>query len=139
MSEHEFQMRLFCRYQDSENSIKELLTQNLSEGDWRDFDLNPGQPGFLIFVYAILNCQHLYLRTNAAERGLLFDSANGFIDVCADQTWELQKVHVQFDVRLKSGKPLPEDVTHIIARMQHCPVSINLKDIPDSKTSVEFA
>ena len=41
------------------------------------FDLNSGSAGFLIFVYAVLNCQHMYMRLNCAERGLLLDTAEG--------------------------------------------------------------
>ena len=37
-----------------------------------------------------------------------------------------------------SGTPAPGDVDYIVERMQHCPVSINLKDVADSRTAVDF-
>ena len=112
--------------------------QNFEKGAWADFELGFGQSGFLMFVYAILNCQHLYMRTNAAERNLLLDTAQGSIEVVADQDWVVQKLHVRFQGRLQSGTPAPGDVDYIVERMQHCPVSINLKDVADSRTAVDF-
>jgi hypothetical protein len=138
VSEHDFHMQLSCRYQQPDNSVTDLAIQNLAEGQWCDFNLDFGQPGFLIFVYAVLNCQHLYMRTNAAERGLSLDSARGSIEVQANADWVLQKLLVQFEVQLQAGTPSPKDVDFIIDRMQHCPVSINLRDIPDSQTRVDF-
>ena len=107
MTQHAFQMRLECRYQQPHNSVAELRVQNFEKGAWADFELGFGQPGFLMFVYAILNCQHLYMRTNAAERNLLLDTAQGSIEVVADQDWVVQKLHVRFQGRLQSGTPAP--------------------------------
>ena len=138
MKQHAFQMRLECRYQQPHNSLAELRVQNLEKGAWADFELGFGQPGFLMFVYAIFNCQHLYMRTNAAERNLLLDAAQGSIEVVADQDWVVQKLHVRFQGRLHSGTPAPGDVDYLVERMQNCPVSINLKDVADSHTAVDF-
>jgi hypothetical protein len=138
MTQRVFQMRLACRYQRPDNSVAELQLQNLEKGDWVDFEPGTTQPGFLIFVYAILNCQHLYMRTNAAERALLLDSAHGHIEVVADRDWVVQKLHVRFEARLASGTPAAGDVDYIVDRMQHCPVSINLREVADSRTAVDF-
>jgi hypothetical protein len=138
MTEHSFRMRLSCRYEQPDNVVSGLEVQNLVDSEWQDFNMNFKQPGFLIFVYAILNCQHLYMRSNAAERGLLLDSAGGSIEVLADNGWVLQKLHVDFDVKLQSGNPSPQDVDYIIDRMRHCPVSANIKNVPDTQTRVEF-
>ena len=105
---------------------------------WQDFELDFGQPGFLIFVYAILNCQHLYMRTNAAERGLVLDSSLATIDVLADEEWRLRRLHIGFEAKLRSGSPSREDIDHIINRMQRCPVSTNLRDVKDMRTVLEF-
>ena len=138
MTQRVFQMRLECRYQRPDNSVAELRVQLFEKGAWADFELDFQQPGFLIFVYAVLNCQHLYMRTNAAERGLLLDSARGCIEVAADSDWVMQKLHVHFQARLQSGAPAAGDIDHIVDRMQHCPVSINLREVADSLTTVEF-
>lgn len=139
MTERNFQIRLTCRYEALENSIVEMSAEQLDEGRWREFMLDASQPGFLIFVYAILNCQHLYMRENAAERGLVLASAHGSIEVVTNQPWEMQKLHVRFDVRLKSGRPAEDDVDYIVDRMQHCPVSVNLRSVPDSKITLDFS
>ncbi len=138
MSEHAFQMRLECGYERPDNTVTGLRVQNLEKGAWTDFELNFAQPGFLIFVYAVLNCQHMYMRTNAAERGLLLASARGAIAVLADSQWAVQKLHVHFEAQLHSGTPADGDVEYIVERMRHCPVSINLKAVSDGRTSVDF-
>ena len=138
MTQRVFQMRLECRYQRPDNSVAELRVQLMEKGAWADFELGFEQPGFVIFVYAVLNCQHLYMRTNAAERGLLLDSARGSIEVAADRDWVVQKLHVQFQGQLQSGTPAAGDVDYIVDRMRHCPVSINLREVADSRTAVDF-
>ena len=138
MNGHAFQMRLTCRYQPPRNSVGELKVENLVKGEWQDFELNFSQPGFLIFVYGILNCQHLYMRVNAHERGLVLSSAVGSVEVLSDEQWVLQRLQVNFEAQLASGAPSREDVDYIIARMQHCPVSVNLREVADSGIRVEF-
>ena len=138
MAKHSFKMRLSCHYENSDNAVAKLKVENLEDHEWHDFELGFKQPGFLIFVYAIFNCQHLYMRTNAAERGLMLDTASASIEILADDDWVLQKLHVRFEAALASGKPSSEDIAYIIDRMQHCPVSINIKDIPDSSTLLHF-
>jgi hypothetical protein len=139
MSARNFQMRLSCRYTEPENAVADLEVEVLADGQWESFNLNCETAGFLVFVYAILSCQHLYLRTNAAERGLLLESAQGAIELIASEDWEVQKLRIGFDVKLQSGRASGDDVSYIVARMKQCPVSRNLKAIPDSDTAVCFA
>jgi hypothetical protein len=131
-------MQLECRYEEPHNTVAGLQVTHLVKGVWEDFELGFAQPGFLIFVYAILNCQHLYMRTNADERGLVLASATGAIDVLTDQDWVLRKLHVRFEAELRSGMPSPGDVDYIVDRMQHCPVSVNLREVADTTTRVEL-
>jgi hypothetical protein len=139
MTERSFHMRLFCRYAEPENTVSDLTVDVLSDGQWENFDLRLETAGFLVFVYAIFSCQHLYLRTNCAERGLLLDSAQGAIELVASEEWDVQKLHVNFDIRLKFGHPSADDVSYITERMKQCPVSRNLKAISDSETAVRLA
>ena len=136
MNEHSFRLRLFCRYEDPDNSIADLEVEVLADGRWEALDLNAQTPGFLLFVYTILTCQHRYLRMNCAEKGLQLESAGGSIDLLAGEDWCVQKMHIRFDVRLKSGAPTREDVDYIVARMEQCPVSINLRMFPDARTEI---
>lgn len=50
----------------------------------------------------------------------------------------MQRLHLQFDARLASGRPSADDIDYIIERMQHCPVSVNLRHVADSKTVLAF-
>jgi len=139
MPQHRFRMELTCRYQRPDNTPVELAVRNRADGEWQEFVLGFQTPGFQSFVYAILNCQHLYMRTNAAERGLLLESSKGIVDVAADERWLLQKVHVHFEARLASGEPAPGDVDYIVERMGRCPVSVNLRKPQDTVTTLTLS
>jgi len=126
MSERHFQMRLHGTYQEPENSVASLRVEIFVEEEWQMFDLNSGSAGFLIFVYAILNCQHMYMRLNCAERGLLLETAEGYIHVTTTEDWLLSDLRVEFTGNLRSGTPAKDDLDYIIGRMENCPVSRNL-------------
>ena len=134
MSERHFQMRLSCRYQAPDNTVADLRVEHLEKGEWTPLDLSLGSPGFQVFVYAIFTCQHLYMRTNCAERGIALDSAQGRIHVIAGDDWIMDRLHVGFDARVRSGEPSEDDVEHIVRRMRQCPVSINLRQVADADT-----
>lgn len=139
MTTRSFEMRLSCRYQAPNNTPAELQVQSLEQGQWRDFQLGFATPGFLSFVYAILNCQHLYMRINAAERGLELAAAVGRVKAIADEDWVLQHLEVHFEARVAAGTPSNEDRAYIVDRMRHCPVSVNLREPPHSETTLSFA
>ncbi len=126
MSERVFEMRLQCAYTRPDNTVTDLQVQLLVEGEWKPLALNKGTAGFLIFTYAVFTCQHLYMRTNCAERGLLLNSATGAIRLVADEAWRMQRLHVSFDAVLESGRPDADDIEYITGRMGQCPVSKNL-------------
>ena len=138
MNERAFEMRLTCRYADSENQIADLEVESLEDGEWRTLDLNTRSPGFQVFTYAIFTCQHTYFRTNCAEHGLILDRSTGSLNIVTDESWVLQSVRVRFDAKLQSGIPKAEIVEFIVERMKQCPVSVNVKDIPVSETVVHF-
>ena len=126
MSERIFEMRLSCGYSRPDNTVGDLRVETLAEGEWKPLDLNEGTPGFLIFTYAVFTCQHLYMRTNCAERSLMLSSAEGTIRLVADEAWRIQQLQVAFDAVLESGDPSKEDIIYISGRMGECPVSKNL-------------
>ncbi len=138
MDERYFQMRLVSQYEGSENNIADLSVEVFEDGAWQAFDLNTRSPGFLIFVYADFTCQHLYLRTNAAERGLILASAKGSIEMVTTEDWDLEKLQINFDVELANGKATSEDVDYIIERMKQCPVSRNIRKGALMKSVVHF-
>jgi uncharacterized OsmC-like protein len=138
MSKHTFNLRLTASYETSENKIGAMDVQVLSENGWEALDLNTLTPGFLIYVYSMFTCQHLYLRTNATERELVLASSQGEIRVEASKDWLLEKVEVKFSVNLSSGEASKDNVDYIISRMKQCPVSKNLPRNIEIHTKVDF-
>jgi len=126
MNERHFQMRLYGQYQEPENSVASLRVEIFAGEEWQVFDLNSGSAGFLILVYSILNCQHLYMRLNCAERGLLLESGEGFIHVTTTEDWVLSDLRLEFTGKLRSGTPTQDDLVFVTGRMENCPVSRNL-------------
>ena len=138
MSEFTFQMLLQCQYTEDNNEIEHLHVEHLVDDAWQPLDLNYYTPGFDIFMYAILTCQHTYFRTNAEKYGLILKSSEGFVTVMADKHRNIETLNVEFNGILKKGNPTEEAVDSIVARMGLCPVSINLKDIPQNIITVNF-
>lgn len=138
MSKFTFQMLLQCHYTGDQNEIEQLNIEHLVDDNWEPLDLNISTKGFDIFMYAILNCQHMYFRNNAAEYGLVLESSEGLLTVIADEHRSIQTLNVEFKGKLKKGDASKEAVDSISARMALCPVSINLKDIPHNNISASF-
>lgn len=138
MDRHIFHMRLRCHYKE-ENAIGELEIDLQEEGAWKPFHLDTLTPGFLVFTYAILTCQHMFLRSNALEKKLLMKHAEGTITIDASPEWIIEKLAIDFNAELRSGTPGGEDIDYISARMQQCPVSKNLGPIKDAQTTLTFA
>jgi uncharacterized OsmC-like protein len=78
------------------------------------------------------------MRTNSAERKLLLESTTGDLQVMTDEVWRIQSAMVTFNVKLKSGLPTKDDISYIIDRMGHCPVSTNLTKSIDLVKTVNF-
>ena len=138
MNKHTFNLRLAADYDASDNSITSLEVQVLNENNWEILELDTTTPGFLVYVYSIFTCQHMFLRTNATERKLAFSSSRGELLVEASEDWLLEKVFVMFSVNLADGTATEDDTSYIISRMQQCPVSKNLPRDIDTHTSIEF-
>jgi len=138
MSEFTFQLLLQCRYSGDENKIEQLHVEHLVDDQWQELDLNISSPGFDIFMYAILTCQHMYFRNNAAEYGLTLDSSEGLITVIADKHRSIETLNIEFKGKVNKGTVTSHAIDSISARMKLCPVSINLKDIKHFKIAVSF-
>lgn len=134
MAQRNFQLRLFSRYQGEKNVTSMLNIEQRRDAAWEPFILDVETPGFLIFVYSIFTCQHLYLRSNAAENSMLLDSSTGTIAVTADEDWHVESINVDFDCTIRSGQPTDAIIDHIISRMKACPVSLNIR--PDIDVSL---
>ena len=138
MNDFTFQMLLQCSYTNDENDIDQLHVEHMVDDSWQELALSTNTLGFDIFMYAILNCQHLYFKNNAVEYGLILSSSEGLMTVIADEHRSIQSLHIDFKGKVKKGIANDEMVDSIVARMNLCPVSINLKDFLDRKTTVVF-
>ena len=136
MSQRNFRMRLNCTYAGNTNAVDSLAVEHEVDGHWQRLDLGIATPGFDIFVYAVFACQHMYFRVNCAERGLVLRSATGSISVGAGQEWNMESLQVHFTGQLGSGEVHPGDIDYIVSRMQQCPVSRNLRAVPESGSTV---
>jgi hypothetical protein len=139
VSNRSFSMRLQCTYTGNTNTVDTLEVEHKLANQWQQLDLGITSPGFDIFVYAVFACQHMYFRVNCAERGLVLGSAEGNIHIVTGQDWDMQTLQVNFSGQLDSGEVNPGDIDYIISRMQQCPVSRNLKEIRDYKSTVVLA
>lgn len=126
MADRYFSLRLDARYGDAKNTIDDLRVEILHDGQWEAQQLDIQSPGFLLFINGLFSCQHLYVRTNCAERDIVLESLRGTLDIVTDDTWHIEKGTVQFTAVVKSGVVTEDAKAYIIERMHHCPVSSNL-------------
>ena len=127
MSDRKWNLRMSCSYQGGKNSIASCQVEILGDdGAWKPLAIANDSPGFLIFVYSLLTCQHMYMYVNAAERGLLLASSQGTMELVATQGWMLTDLRVAFHGQLRSGTPSEADIADIEKRMNQCPVSRNI-------------
>ncbi len=138
MAGRDFLYRLDCRYSGEDNAIEALELRRDIEGEWREVGLSVRSPGFELFCSALMSCQHTYFRMNCAENGLLLAHARGELHITTDEDWHIRHLLVSFSGHLRSGRPNAELVDYIIERMQHCPVSSNLRPVPDSQVLLAF-
>ena len=105
MGDRFFDLRMSSTYQGEENKVDELNVEVLVDNKWETLDLSIRSPGFLQFVNALFSCQHLYMRTNCAERNLLLDSASGELHVQTDENWHIKNATIDFNAKLRLGSP----------------------------------
>ena len=138
MNERYFHLRLNCTYKDIENEIDDLTVEALNDNTWETLDLSIRSPGFLLFINGLFSCQHLYMRANSAERNLVLESTTGDMQVMTGEYWDIKDTSITFNTKIKSGSPTEDDINYISERMKHCPVSTNLPDDLQIKSSVHF-
>ena len=138
MSDRHFHLRLKSTYKDDKNEIEELAVECLNDNKWETLDLSIRSPGFLLFINGLFSCQHLYMRTNSAERNLALESTTGEMKIIAGEFWNIKYATITFQAKLKSGSPTEDDINYITERMKHCPVSSNLSHNLQINNSVHF-
>ena len=134
----DFLFRLESRYSGDANEIADLEVSRDIEGEWRPVELSVRSPGFELFCNALMSCQHTYFRMNCAENGVVLAGARGELHVTTDADWHILHLLVSFTGYLRSGEPDAGLVDYIIERMQHCPVSSNLRPVADSSIMLAF-
>ncbi len=138
MTQRIFELRLSSLHETPENTMTKLAVQVLVDGEWEPLDLNLETRGFLIFVYSVFICQHMYLHSNATELGLVLDTVTGRFNLITSEDWFVDEIHASFDVALRLRQATANDVAYIVDRMKNCPVSRNLKDTA-KHTQLQFA
>ena len=138
MSDRHINMRLDCTYAGEENSIAGLEVEHQIEGEWQSLELGVTSPGFDVFIYSLLHCQHTYFRLNCAERGLIQGSATGSIHVSTDEDWNMLEMQVQMSGQLVSGTASQDDIDYIVGRMRQCPASRNIREPAAARTTISL-
>ena len=139
MSEHPFQLRASFRYSGEDNKIDKIEAEVLTDAGWSKLEIANTSPGFLIFVYSLLICQHTYFHANCGERGLLLDRARIELLLRAGDDWKIDKVKVTVNAVLGAGEADSASIDYIKLRMRQCPVSINLQEPPDYRIELQFS
>ncbi len=139
MANRQWNLRMDCTYEGANNKTNSLkVEQRQDDGSWKPLEISVQSPGFLIFVYSLLTCQHQYMHTNAAESGLLLSGSHGTLELTAGQDWKLIDLRVRFEAKLISGSPTAEQITYIEGRMNQCPVSRNIHCSGEHASHVSF-
>lgn len=133
-----FDLRLNCTYEGERNDVARLDEEILVDDEWQPLELSIRSPGFLLMVAGLFTCQHLYMRVNCGECGVLLDSSSAELHLVANENWEIQDAAVKFRAQLKQGVLSDQDIAYIKERMQHCPVSSNLPPHIKVKSTLEF-
>ncbi len=126
MSDHSFELRTAFRYSGDDNHLDQIDAEVLTDQGWQPLQIDNSSPGFLLFVYSFLICQHTYFHANATEHALLLESASLNLSLIADDEWRIQKISVAIDSKLRGGAADPAVIDYIKQRMRLCPVSVNL-------------
>ena len=134
----DFLFRLESRYSGDDNDIAELSVARDIDGEWLPVELSVRSPGFELFCNALMSCQHTYFRLNCAENGVVLERARGELHVTTDEEWHIRHLLVSFTGYLRSRGPDEALVDYIVERMQHCPVSSNLRPVADSSIMLAF-
>jgi hypothetical protein len=139
MAKHSFQLRASIRYAGEKNQIDDIRVDVFTDDGWTPLDLDLKTPGFLIFVYSFLMCQHTYFHANCNESGLQLDHADLDLLLMAGENWRIEKIVVEIAAELRRGDVDPDTVEFIKSRMRQCPVSINLQEPEEYRIEVEFS
>ena len=138
MSDHPFLLRASFDYSGDNNNLDRISAQVWSDNSWNSLEINNASPGFLIFVYSFLICQHTYFHANCSERGLLLEHSGVELGLSADNDWKIQQVNVGIDATLRGGNPEQTVIDYIKARMRQCPVSVNMHEPPEYQIELQF-
>lgn len=76
MSGHSFELRAALRYSGDDNHLDQIDAEVLTDQGWKPLQIENGSPGFLLFVYSFLICQHTYFHANSTEHALPLESVS---------------------------------------------------------------
>ena len=138
MAQHRFQLRARFSYSGDNNGIDDIGVEISTADGWQPLELELASPGFLIFVYSFLVCQHTYFHANCGESGLKLDQSQVELLLLADDNWKIERIDVTVAAASSGGDASATIVDYIESRMRQCPVSINLKEPEDYRIKLSF-
>ncbi len=138
MAQHQFRLRAAFAYSGDDNKIDHISARILTDDGWVALDLNLATPGFLVFVYSFLVCQHTYFHANSTESDLQLERAELELLLVAGDDWKIESIDVRIDAALRGGEVTAEKRGYIESRMRQCPVSINLKEPENYRIELNF-
>ncbi len=139
MAGHEFELRADLQYSGGDNRIDGLDAEVLTDDGWQPLQIDNRTPGFLMFVYAFLICQHSYFHASSGESGLRLDQASAKLLLQTDDDWKIEQIQMAITAKLRDGSVAQGTIDHIRQRMSLCPVSVNLLAPSDYQIEVEFS
>ena len=138
MAAHRFQLRAHFDYAGENTAIENLGADIRTETGWQALEPELGTPGFLLFVYSLLACQHTYFHANCVESGLRLDRAALELLLVAGDDWKIESVVVRVEAGLRGGEASADKLAYIESRMRQCPVSINLVEPANYRIELNF-
>ncbi len=103
MAGHEFELRADLQYSGGDNRIDGLDAEVLTDDGWQPLQIDNRTPGFLMFVYAFLICQHTYFHANSGESWLRLVEASATLLLQTDHEWKIERIRVGIAAKLRDG------------------------------------
>ncbi len=138
MNIRKFKFRMAGEYTGTDNTIRELFYEYLTDNGWQAYDPENYKAGFLIFLFALFNCQHMHFRMKSAECNIQVGAVSGELDAEAKEDWTLTRLDVSINGKRIAGDPNKDDLDYIVDCMRNCPASTNLK-FTNGRTEISFS
>jgi len=122
-----------------ENEDAPCLCSRFVDGAWQQFTLNNQTKGYLIFIYAILKCQHFSILVNLLYNKIDIIKLTTDFNIEISKDWKLVTGTIEFDVKTNTNKVLqPGSISSMLKLASGCPVSRNVLHHQIIHASIQF-